>query len=172
MFKEAPYSSIDLKKRNLAHLYVSLNQPQISPHTGGSPESASGNILVIEERPGEVTVFIGLLFLRTKERLLYTSEAFNSELLADRLSEAETFAHEMGFMMDNTNIATASKERREELIRKTPFFYDDFNQYFQALSESEIQAKKSTLDTTAVRGASGDLQRIFLEQYVKMLSML
>jgi len=172
MFEQLTEENIDIKKMNLVHLYQSLNQPQISPGPGLSPQQAEAYMMVLMLTNRKMAIYVGLFFAQSNKRVLYMEGPFSNEALEAHMTEAESFTSEMGFLMTNLNFQSASPEEREEIIRTNPFFYRDVDLYYQSLSISEIEVKRSLGETTARKDAEADLHQIFLQQYVTILSML
>ena len=170
---------VDLKRQNLIHLFQSLNQPQVSPGVGLGAQAAEGYLMVFQIEK-QMSIYVGLYFRESSQRILYYSGLFSPDVLEEKLSSAESFVGEMGFMMDNVHLASATDMERADLIRTVPFFYKDMDLYFKALRTSEIEVKKAKEKSveigkgegTASRDAQAELQKVFLEQYVTMVSML
>lgn len=172
MFKQIPETFIEFSKQHLVHLYQSLNQPHISPGAGLVAQPATAHLLVFQTSPAEIVIFIGLFFPESQQRVIYRMDAFSPEFLAENLAQAEAFVGEMGFMMDNLRLSSATEAERIETIRLVPFFYQDIELFFKALSTSEIQIRKAKVETAVYREQQADQQRVLLENYVRLLGML
>ncbi len=172
MFDLLKESFIDLGTQTLLHLYHSLNQPQISPGVSKKVQAAEAYMMVLQASSTKATVYIGLYFNDDEQRVLYSSGLFSMDQLEHQISQAESFLGEMGFMMDNLYYSKASSAERTDLIRPVPFFYKDKELYYQALSQSEIEVKRSSRGAPVVEAVGDSHQRGFWEQYAKMLSML
>ncbi|MBN8555714.1 MAG: hypothetical protein J0L93_09735 [Deltaproteobacteria bacterium] len=172
MFNLMKEEFVDLAKLSLVHVYQSLNQPQVSPGQGMVAQSASAFLMVCRNSPTVIEIFIGLYFSEANQRVLYHSTPFPAEVVEEKIAEAEAFVGEMGFLMDNLHFSTANATERNDILRRIPFFYSDFELYLQALSESEIEARNAKAEAITHRGAQVDFQRVFLEKYVQMVSML
>ncbi len=172
MFEAISETSIDLKKSNLLHLYHSLNQPQISPGPGLSAQNAEAFGFVIQHTPRSVSIYVGLFFPQAQKRILYRSGPVKMEAVESEMAEMEAFTGDMGFLMTNLHLAQCAPDQRHEILRTCPFFYADVELYYQALSISEIEIKRSQGEGLAKKEAEADLQHQFMHQYVSILSML
>jgi len=172
MFDAIKEDSIDLKKVQLVYLYHSLNQPQISPGAGLSAQQAESYLMVFNNIQKQMLIYVGLYFAQSNKRILYKVGPFNAEDLENQMSEAETFTSQMGFLMTNLHFNSANNEERQEFLRINPFFYPDIDVYYQALSISEIEVKRSHSESTARKDAEADLHQLFFQQYVTILSLL
>jgi hypothetical protein len=172
MFEIAEKVFIDLHKLALVHVYQSLNQPQVSPGQGLVSQSAQATILVLRNSPTIIEIFVGLFFPDSNNRILYKSGPFQAEIVEEKIAEAEGFVGEMGFLMDNLHYSSSSQPERNEILRRIPFFYKEMDLYFQALSSSEIEVRKTKIEAVAQRDAQIDNHRLFLEKYVQIVSML
>jgi len=171
-FEQISQDFIDLKKSNLLYLYHSLNQPQISPGAGLSPEQAECYTFVVQDLRLQLSIFIGLFFPVSQKRVLYKLGPFNAEVLNTEMSETESFSSQMGFLMTNMQFGSASPDEKKEMLRTCPFFYVNVESYYQSLSVSEIEVKRSTAESGARKEADADQQAHFYDQYVTILSML
>lgn len=172
MFEQMNDEFIDMKKLSLIHLYHSLNQPQISPGVGLSPQQAEAYTMVFMTLSRQMMVYVGLFFAQSNKRVLYCQGPFTPEVLESQMVDAESFTSEMGFLMTNLNYQSSSQEEKQEIVRTIPFFYRDVDLYYQSLSISEIEVKRAQGETTARKDAEADVQQQFFQQYVTMISML
>jgi hypothetical protein len=78
----------------------------------------------------------------------------------------------MGFLMDNIRLGTLSSEERSEILRKIPFFYKEMTLYQDSLSTREAEAIKVKAETSGQRDAHSEMQKLFFEQYLSLVSML
>lgn len=167
---ESPF--IDPKKLRLIHLYQSLNQPQVSIDSDQAPEPALAHFIMAEAGEEQLYLFIGLFFLNSDERVVFQDGPFSPEDSPEKLAEAEAFAGEMGFMMDDLYFSSASEPERAELQRKVPFFYKNLQAYLDSLSATEQEVKATTTQLSLDKDTTAQKYSYFLEQYVTMLSML
>jgi hypothetical protein len=172
MFEQISEDHLDLQKIKLMSLFHSLNQPQISPGPGQGAESAEAFTMVCELKPNQMAVYVGLFFPKMDRRILYRSPIFNPEALSTQIADAESFTTQMGFLMTNLNFGMASDEEKADLTRMNPFFYRETQLYYESLSVSEIEAKKSASETVARKDLEADLHQLFFQQYVTLVSML
>lgn len=172
MFRQMEQAYVDPSKHSVVQLYQSLNQPQISPEPNVAPEASTSVFIVTEEGEEQLRLFIGLSFSPSEHRILYCSEAFLPEDSPEVLAQAEAFAGEMGFMMDDLRYGSATDRDREDMLRRIPFFYANQETYLQALSESEREAKLNHTQMTATKESAAEKYNFFLQQYVTILSML
>lgn len=172
MFDVCNEPFVDLKSSKLIHLYVSLNQPVISAGAGMSAEPAQGYVFACQDSSQRVILYVGLFFPQSDHRILYTLPPVDVGRLQEAISQAESFANEMGFMLDNSRLSSISTADRNDLIRTIPFFYRDLPLYYAALTDSEIEFKKSKVETSQARDAQVDAQRLFIDRYVELVSML
>jgi hypothetical protein len=87
------------------------------------------------------------------------------------LAAAQAFVDQMGFIMDNSNIETALGEGKSNLLRAVPFFYESIELFHKALNSTEIKFRKWKTEASTDE-APVDNQKVFLEQYLKIVSML
>lgn len=172
MFEQITRSFVDLNERALVHVYKSLNQAQVSPGPGMTALSATAYIFVFRNSTSESEIRVGLHFTENDQQVVYEMPMFQPELINEKMGEAESFVSEMGFLMDNTHYSSASPDEKKEILRKIPFFYKEIGLYKQSLTDSEIEAKKVKAEVGAQKDSMADQQRIFIEQYVTLLSML
>lgn len=172
MFEQVATAYLDLEKKTLVHLYKSLNQAQVSPGPGMVSQPASSFIFVFRNSPNEFEVSVGLHFSESGQRVLYKTPGFAPETVNEKVSEAEGFVGEMGFLMDNIRLGTLSSEERSEILRKIPFFYKEMTLYQDSLSTREAEAIKVKAETSGQRDAHSEMQKLFFEQYLSLVSML
>lgn len=168
MFEQSQESFIDLKSTTVVHLYHSLNEPTVSVGDGLPPQVAKAHLLVTQSKPRIFDISIGLFFPETSKRVLYKMPSFQVELLNEKLGEAEAYAEQMGFIMDNTKFERSSAGDKENLLRTVPFVYQDVRHFYQALSQTELKFLKAKSENSS----SVDNQKLFLEQYLRIVSML
>lgn len=172
MFDVIKEEFIDLKKLNLVYLYHSLNQPQISPGAGLSAQQAEAYLMIFQTAARQLVMYVGLFFAQSNKRVLYKVGPFNPENLETQMSESEVFTSQMGFLMTNLHFNSATADEKQEFIRTNPFFYADIDLYYQSLSISEIEVKRSQGESTARKEAEADIHQLFFQQYVTILSLL
>jgi len=172
MFNLSTSLSVDLKSQPLLQIFHSLNQPQISPEPSMPPEPAEAYFLLCETRGEKLFLYVGLWFEASKHRILYTSSELASEDAAEALVQAEAFAGEMGFLMDDLRFSLASESEKAGILRTVPFFYEDHETYLKALTPEEREAMDTQTLKTATRETKAEKYSHFLEQYVTLLSML
>lgn len=163
---------LDLSKKSLVHLYKSLNQTNVSPGPGQVSQAANAYIFVFRNPSAQFEIAIGLHFADSGQRVLYTVPSFASEAVNDKVLEAEAFVGEMGFLMDNIRLSSLAAEEKSELLRKIPFFYKDMSLYQESLSTSEVEAMKAKVGGMGQKDAHSEMQKLFLDQYVNLVSML
>lgn len=168
MFERVSEEFIDSKSTKVIHLYHSLNEPSVSIGDGLPPQMAKAHLLVTQSKPRVFDITIGLFFPETSRRVLYKISSFQVDLLGEKISEAEGFAEQMGFIMDNTNLERSSATEKENLLRTVPFLYQDIQHYYQALSQTELNFLKSRSENPMQL----DNQKLFLEQYLRIVGML
>lgn len=172
MLSESSRAHVSLESHQIIHLYRSLNEPHISPGPGHSPEAATAHLAAVLGPEKKAQIFVGLFFPLSKERMVYETEAFLPAKLKEFMEEAESFVTEMGFMLDNTNYSTSKDAEKAEIRRSVPLFYEDMDSYMKSLSKNEIQAQQAQAEGRLTRTESAEFEVNFLEQYVKILSML
>ncbi len=171
MFEQLKDSFVDTKKKRLLHIYQSLNEPMVSVIAGESAQPARAFILVVQPSSGYIEVFVGLFFAGILKRVLYSTSPFQVELYSDKLNAALDFSEQMGFIMDNLNFDKASENIKSNLVRTIPFLYEDLSLYAKALNTNEAAYQKLKAEEIK-KDTSGDIQQAFLEQYLKIVSML
>lgn len=171
MFESLADTFIDLQKNQILGLYQSLNQPQISPQPGVAAEPATCFFILMEAGEERLLLYVGLHFFSSSHRVLYRTSAFLPEEVPEKLEQAEAFAGEMGFMMDDLHFSAGNELERTEMLRTIIFFYRDTQTYMQSLSTTEREAKK-TFTQTVTRETRAEQYSYFLEQYVTILTML
>jgi len=172
MFELCSQNYVDLKKFTVMHLFQSLNQPHLSPEPGLPAEPSQAFFIVSEAATEKIRLFVGLCFLNSSHRILYGTTDFVAEDTPERLAQAEAFVGEMGFLMDDLHFRDSSEQEQKDMLRTTPFFYQDHATFMQALSGQEKQAKGAASSTTSARATGSQKYSFFLEHYVRLLSML
>lgn len=172
MFDQLADTFLDLSKKSLLHLYKSLNQAQVSPGPGLVAQPASAFIFVLRKTATDFEVLVGLFFLESRQRVLYQVPPFAAEVVNEKVTEAEGFVGEMGFLMDKVRLSSLTDAEKQEIVRKIPFFYKDTALYQDSLSTSEIQVIKTKAESLGQKDAHTEMQKIFAEQYVALISML
>ncbi|MDB5038908.1 MAG: hypothetical protein JWQ35_2436 [Bacteriovoracaceae bacterium] len=171
MFEQISEVFIHTPKYKILHLYHSLNEPLISPADGLPVQTATATLLVMQDLQKSIEIFIGLFFPDSGKRILYKAPIFQIELLSDRITQAQAFVEQMGFLMDNKNFDKARPEEKKTLIRTIPFFYEDIELFYKALSATEVNFRQRNTES-ATHEASVDIETVFLEQYLRIASML
>lgn len=172
MFERRSDHFIDIKDKTLLALYQSLNQPQISPEPGVVPEMAQAFFVAIEMEDHATRLFVVLHFLESNNLIVYQTEAFKKEKLSEVLSQAEAFAGEMGFMMDDLHYLDATEDSRREMIRVIPCFYRELQTYQQALRDSDLDFKKTQTESLVTKETQAERSLNFLDQYIRILSSI
>jgi hypothetical protein len=168
MFEPAAETFVDLKKVTMVHLYHSLNAPSVSMGDGLPPLEAKAHLMVVQPKARFFEIVIGLFFRESGRRVLYKREPFPCEALEPKLSDAQAFVEQMGFIMDNVNFERSSGEDKQNLLRTVPFLYQDIDHYYQALNPTELKYLKAKAENSS----PVDNQKLFLEQYLRIVSML
>ena len=169
MFEPQAQTFIALKDQRIISLYQSVNEPRISPQPDVSAEPAQCSFFVLEADQDRMMIAIGLFFPQSEYRILYKTQAFAAEELAERISMAEAFAGEMGFMMRDRHISAASARDLELIKKQIVFFHREVKDFLKVnadLSHSSVNAESST------SSSSSSIDPKFLELYAKMASML
>lgn len=171
MFEALDRDFLEAKTDRLVAYYHSLNQPRISPPSGGAAGPASAHTMVFQEG-GALHVFVGLFFPEANQRVLYRLDSDLAERVPEALAACEAFTGEMGFLMTNTKFRDVAPEQRAEFVRTNPFFYQDLNHFFQALSATEIEVKRQKAELSAARDVEAEFQQTFVQAYVRLIAML
>jgi len=135
-------------------------------------QPALAYLMIFRSGPAQLEIFVGLFFSETCQRVLYYMPSFPSEMIGEKLGQAETFLSQMGFLMDNVHFTSATQEEKNELLRTLPFLYPTIEQYQQALRPEELDAQKIKTEVVMKRDVEEDSQRVFLERYLSIVSML
>lgn len=171
MFQPLSEKFIDLKKYKLLHMHHSLNEPLVSLKGGESPEAAKAFLMTLQSETHLALHVVGLYFPDTGKQVLYASEPFQVELFSESFDEAQAFAEQMGFLLDNMKYETLNPQEKEHLVRGVPFFYESHELYLKSLGQTEIQRRRGRSEEFK-RDQSLDTSKVFLEQYLRILSML
>ena len=161
---------LDLTERKLTHLYRSVNQLQLSPGREKPAEVVEAYILIFQEKPDVSSIYVGVFFTESLERILYRMNSFASNVVNERLEKAENFAEKMGFDMDPVKIEMDEAGRPIGL--NLPFFHQDVEAFKQAAQDSKNQEKIAHVEDSSGIGSDSDFQGVFLKQYITILSML
>src|SRR4051812_11628615 len=105
MFEPSKTPFVDIRKFSVLRFYKSLNDPEVSPAPGIPARKSTSTVLVLQNQTKELEIFIGLFFPESGERVLYHSTPFHLELLSERLSEAQGFSEQMGFILEDKNFS-------------------------------------------------------------------
>lgn len=119
---DANITDLKVKERGLFKMLFSMNIHQIAtPEL--SVEDARCYIIFFSNGPS-ISAFIGLYLPRTDRRFYYTYSAnpFPYEASSDVEDEARMFAEDMGFVMDEINIAAMSAEERGRWLDEQAIF--------------------------------------------------
>ena len=169
MFEPQAQTFIALKDQRIISLYQSVNEPRISPQPDVSAEPAQCSFFVLETDQDRMMIGIGLFFPQSEYRILYKTQAFAAEELAERISMAEAFAGEMGFMMRDRHVSAASARDLEIIKKQIVFFHREIKDFMR--SSTEVSSGSLNFEG-ATSASSTSIDTKFLEMYAKMASML
>lgn len=172
MFYLSDQDFLEIDQSDVLQLYRSLNQPQISSKPTEAPEPASASLIATEAGDKKVHLFIGLFFYKSQKRILYQTQAVESIDLAEMIVQAESFAGEMGFLLDDLRYGSASEAEKREMFRTTPFFYRDLEGFNKALSEDERQSQTLTGQIFSPQETKNKAHQEFIADYLQLLSMI
>ncbi|PIR22211.1 MAG: hypothetical protein COV44_09345 [Deltaproteobacteria bacterium CG11_big_fil_rev_8_21_14_0_20_45_16] len=172
MFELFKGEQIKIDSNDVIQVYQALNQVQISPAAGRGPEATMAWFVLASISADRNLLYIGLNFDPSGNRMIYVSDPFPTEQSAEYLAQAEAFAGEMGFMMDDLRLGRVSVEERSGILRRVPFFYQDQSSFMSALSDEERTSVTGSQQPNQTRETTAEKYSFFLEQYVTMLAML
>lgn len=163
---------LEIEQSDLLQLYRSLNQPQISSSPSESPEPASACLMAIAVGEKKVRLYIGLFFFQSQKRMLYETQDLEVVDLAEMMVQAESFAGEMGFLLDDLRYSSASEADQQEMYRTTPFFYRELAGFNSALSEEERKSQSLTGQISKTSETKTSDRQEFVADYLQLLSMI
>ncbi len=110
-------------REQIVALVESLNQPQISIPTK-PPQAAQGHLVGVRNGNGSFSVYAVLFLTETRENVVYVHEPRELSFGEYRDAEAEGlgFLESMGFMLDDLNFRSLSREAQEAALRRLPIF--------------------------------------------------
>ncbi len=110
-------------REQVVALVESLNQPQISIPTK-PPQAAQGHLVGVRNGNGSFSVYAVLFLTETRENVVYVHEPRELSFGEYRAAEADglAFLESMGFMLDDLNFRSLSREAQEAALRRLPIF--------------------------------------------------
>ena len=110
-------------REHVVALVESINQPQISIPTK-PPQAVQGHLVGVRNASGSFSVHVVLFLTQSGENVVYVHEP--RELSFDDYREAEAeglgFLESMGFMLDDLNFRSLTREQQEATLRRLPIF--------------------------------------------------
>lgn len=174
MFQEREQCFIDLEKWRLQHFFLSTNFCRLAWNESVGSEPSKAYCALLQEKSSDhYQIFLGLFFVESQKRRLFSlAQNFPAAKAPESLANAETFAGDMGFLLEDMHYSSGSDFDREELIRLCPFFHPSVEDYVQALSEKERSQLSQNFESTQIRTQGLQKYQFFQEQYARILSML